>query len=494
VASEEVARRERSLLSFPNWGRKRSDPAISIDQWASFFSYMNTGYQLNPSAQFSLGGKEEEPWPSYEGFALSMFKGNPVVFACMSVRSLLFSEARFTFRSLSGGRPGKLFGNPELGILEKPWTNGTTGDLLMKMISDVDLAGNFYAVRIGKKLYRLRPDWMTIVMGSKMMPEEPGFAMDCEVIGYSYQPGGPARRRDPIPLLPEFVAHWAPMPDPLARYRGMSWLTPVVREVMADSAASTHKLKFFENGATPNLSIVLPESIQLESFNKWVEAYEKKFGEADGAAALNAYKTLFLGAGADVQVIGANMRQIAFKDTQGAGETRIAAAGGVPPVIVGLSEGLQAATYSNYQLAMRRFTDLTMRPLWRSAAASVSPLVTVPSNAMLWYDDRDIPALANDEKDNAEIQQMKAATIKTLVDAGFKADDVIAAVQADDFTTLEHSGLFSVQLQPASDVPQGKGALTTGKVVKETGAPMNGAPTTGQAAAILAGYLASELE
>jgi hypothetical protein len=59
------------------------------------------------------------------------------------------------------------------------------------------------------------------------------------------------------------------------------------------------------------------------------------------------------------------MKQIDFKVTQGHGETRIAAAAGVPPIIVGLSEGLEAATYSNYGQARRRFADVTMRPLWR---------------------------------------------------------------------------------------------------------------------------------
>jgi hypothetical protein len=30
------------------------------------------------------------------------------------------------------------------------------------------------------------------------------------------------------------VAHWSPIPDPLANFRGMSWLTPVLREIDAD--------------------------------------------------------------------------------------------------------------------------------------------------------------------------------------------------------------------------------------------------------------------
>jgi hypothetical protein len=42
----------------------------------------------------------------------------------------LFSEARFQWRKMTNGRPGDLFGSQDLRILEKPWTTGTTGDLL----------------------------------------------------------------------------------------------------------------------------------------------------------------------------------------------------------------------------------------------------------------------------------------------------------------------------------------------------------------------------
>jgi hypothetical protein len=62
-------------------------------------------------------------------------------------------------------------------------------------------------------IQRLRPDWMTIVTGSRT-----GSEIDTELIGYAYQPGGPASGEDPIGLLPEQVAHFAPYRDPLARY------------------------------------------------------------------------------------------------------------------------------------------------------------------------------------------------------------------------------------------------------------------------------------
>jgi hypothetical protein len=75
-----------------------------------------------------------------------------------------------------------------------------------------------------------------------------------------------------------------------------------------------------------------------------------------------------------------------------------------------------------------------------------------PSAARLWYDDRDIPALQEDEKDAADIQHVKAATISQLVREGFTADSVVMAVDAGDMTLLKHTGRLSVQLQkPGED-------------------------------------------
>jgi hypothetical protein len=134
--------------------------------------------------------------------------------------------------------------------------------------------------------------------------------------------------------------------------------------------------------------------------------------------------------------------------TQGAGETRIAAAARTPPIIVGLSEGLQAATYSNYGQARRAFADGTLRPLWRDVSGILAGIVDVPAGAELWYDDRDISFLQEDMKDAAEVASQKATAMNTLVGAGFEPDSVVQAVESGDLTLLKHSGLVSVQLQP----------------------------------------------
>lgn len=403
----------------------------------SLLNFNGTTYPLGLS-QTMPGAKQEDIDGSFRSLNSQAFRSNGVIFACMDAHRRLFSEVRFQFRRMKDGSPGDLFGTSDLDILEVPWPNGTTGDLLGRMIQDADLAGNFYGVRRRGTIKRLRPDWVSIILNG------PAEDIDSTIAGYQYTPGG---HNSGLGLAPEFltvdeVCHFAPIPDPMAAYRGMSWLTPLVREIQADSAATAHKLAFFENGATPNLVMKRTDELSKENFDKWVAMME---GGHAGAA--NAYRTLYLSGGADATVIGANMQQLEFKVTQGAGETRIAAAAGVPPIIVGLSEGLSAATYSNYGQARRAYADLWARPTWRNAAGSLASFTRVPAGAELWYDDSDIPFLAEDQKDVADIAFTKAQTIRQLVEAGFKPDSIIKAVMADDMTILKHSGLYSVQLQ-----------------------------------------------
>jgi len=440
---------------------ERADPVISFQDWANMF-YQGINY--GPGVP-TLAGNQEAIDQSFQGYVQQAYKRDGIVFACILVRQLLFAEVRFTFRQRVKGKPGDLFGTPDLGLLEVPWPNASTADLLSRMEQDASLAGNFFCVRrAGPTLRRLRPDWVTIVLDGEQ--GDP----DSAVVGYLFHPGGRYSGRDPYTFDVKDVAHYMPVPDPEASYKGMSWLTPVLQEIRSDKAATDHKLKFFEKGATPSMIGKLNLTNQ-DAFDRWV----KRFRE-DHEGEQNAYKTLWLAAGADVQVVGKDLRQLEFRATQGAGETRIAAAAGVPPVIAGFSEGLAAATYSNYGQARRRLADGTMRPMWRAAAQALQQLVPLPPGAELWYDDTDVAFIREDLKDQAEITFVQAQTIRQLVDGGFVPDTVVQAVVANDLTRLKHTDMFSVQLQPAGTVPQGKGSLLQG-VVAPANAPANGGQT-----------------
>lgn len=409
-----------------------------------------------PMLGSSLDSRREEIENDFEGYVQGILKRSGPAAALMFVRLFVFSEVRFTFRRLRRSGPGgDLFGSKDLALLEKPWPSATTGDLLTRMCLDADLAGNSYWTVVNGRLRRLRPDWVTIISASESEPDLHGAALDAQIIGYLYAPrlrgadlvGGGAAPGTTL-LLPEQVAHFAPIPDPLFNWRGMSWLTPALREVSADSAATTHKLRFFEQGASPQMVVTLDASVKREDFERFKAAMDAQHRGVD-----NAYKTLYLGGGADVTVVGRDLQQLDFKATQGAGESRLAALAGVPAPIVGFSEGLAGSSLNagNYGQARRRLADGTIRPMWRQAAGALATLVPVPADAELWYDERDVAWLREDRKDSADIAFRKAQTIRQLVDAGYTADSVVAAVEADDFALLKHSGLFSVQLQPPQD-------------------------------------------
>lgn len=610
--------------------RLRRDPGQSsrydldwlADQWQ--FAFQGSMYG-GPATTYGTD-KQEPIGHAFGPYVRAAYQADSVVFACILTRLLVFSEARFQWRQMQQGRPADLFGTGELSVLERPWTNGTTGELLARMEQDVSLAGNSFWVRRGDRLVRLRPDCVTIINGSRTVNW-----WDAEVAGYLVR--DPDLSGGTVQFAPEEVAHYSPIPDPVARWRGMSWLTPVVREIQADKAMTAHKLKFFENAATPNLAIKFDPQITAEQVDEF-----RRIVESHHAGWENAYRTLYLGGGADPTVIGSTMEQMSFKTTQGAGETRIAAAAGVPPVLVGLSEGLQAATYcvpydgqvwtvggpkpmgelrvgdrvwsfvdgtlkprrvlrqwrtgektvwrvktknrtlratdnhpvltlvpgnslgsnaeryaryewravadlkvgdkvvqpkalpdladgdvpdeaksaglaehlgfytvteiepddteavydievegghsficdgivvhnSNYGQARRRFADGTIRPLWRMAAASLQKLVVAPPGADLWYDDRDIPFLREDEKDAAEIAGIQAATVQKLIDAGFDPDAAVQAASTGDMRALTgtHSGLYSVQLQPPN--PEGDANGDSQPVMAAAGPNGNG--------------------
>ena len=404
----------------------------------------------NSSSTTTRDGRPvEDAEARFVGYVQQGYKANGPIFAIVLARLMLFSEARFMFRRLIKGRPGDLFGgeNGELSLLERPWPNGTTGEMLARMEQDVSMAGNAYVANEGDRLRRLRPDWVSIVLSG-----DPATDPEVDVMGYAYRPGGYG---EPVLYLTDELAAWSPIPDPEAQYRGMSWITPIVRELQADDAATRHKDAFFKNGAKPGLVVSLKESVREEQFKRFVRAMNETHQGSDAA-----YKTLYLAGGADVTVAGANMQQLDFKGTIGSGETRMCAAGGVPPIIVGLSEGLASATYSNYSMARRKFGDHWARPQWRSACAALANITEVPDGAELWYDDRDIAFLREDQKDAAEIAQMRAATINTHITAGFTPESAVAAVDADDVTLLVHSGMVSVQLQPPGEgVPEEDPAL-----------------------------------
>lgn len=416
--------------------------------------------RLRHSLLSNLTPDRERIENDFEGYVAGIYKRSGPAFSCIRARMMVFSQAEFSWMNR---RTRELTVTPELEILDFPWPGGVTVDLLAKMEVDVSLAGNSYvtitddrqrfgraATGLGRRLVRMRPDWVTIVIHSAS--GDP-FGLDAKVVGYLYEPpagSGGIPRAEPVMLTSDQVCHYWLEPDPVAQWRGMSWLTPVLDEISGDRGAVQHKRKFFDNGATLNVVVSFAESVGKEAFDHFVEKFREQHHGAD-----NAYETLFLGGGADAKVVSADMQQLDFKAISGAAETRMASAAGVHPVIVGMSEGMQGAALNagNFGQVRRLFVDGSLQRMWRSASASLQTIIPPPDASLrLWADGRHIEFLRDDRKDVAEIQRTQAVALRQLYDAGYDdMDGPVRAITSDDYTELlgQHSGTPSVQTQQA---------------------------------------------
>lgn len=394
----------------------------------------------------TLRNDREEIESSFLGYVAGAYERNGVVFACLATRYLLFSQARFQWQQTRQGTPGNLFGTPELGILEHPDDGRSTTDLLARMMLDADIAGIGYQARIDQTIKRLRPDWTAAVFGSKRkdaLPTDP----DSKLLGFAYQPGGLGSGAEMMLFLPEQVSWLSTAPGGIRDIVGMSWLTPIMRDITSDTAATIHKLSYFRNAATPNLAVTIPEGMKKTEAEEWIELFEQ---EHRGVS--NAYRSMYFAGGAKAEIVGANLRQIDYRNVTAQGEDRIAQAAMIHPVLLGTTDGLggSALNQGNFQAAARWTADRFLYSAWGNAAGSLERFLKRPNPAArLWYDVRRIPFLRDDIEARAKVNQAEGSTIGGLIKDGFTADSAKAAIIAGgDWSLLVHTGLVSVQLQP----------------------------------------------
>ena len=421
--------------------------------------YRSTGYNEAMASgaavltTYGTDSKREASLQQIVAAAQQAYTSNGVVFACVLVRMMLLAEARFQMQSLVDMR---LYGTPDLAVLEHPYPGCTTGELIARMEQDVSLAGNSFTWQAEPDLLvRLPPDEVTIISEVRRAT---GGGTYRRVIGYDWDPtatnlpgigpGTGARSDEAQSLTVDEVAHWSPYPDPQAHWRGMSWLTPVLRDIEADSALTAYKAEFMDHAATPNIVIQYPQKLRPDTIDRIVARFAERHGGVS-----NAYQALVLDQGATATPVGSTFDQLDYSVTQGIGEDRICAAAGVDPVLVGLLTIGRAAV--DYQSAMRRLADLTCRPLWRSMCAALQKFVpNVPAQGVrLWFDLSDIAALRQGELERAQASQVKAAALVTMVQAGATFESAVAAVQADDISQLKAAPIPTAVPAPAAGQP-----------------------------------------
>lgn len=448
---------------FPKLERSATFP---LSQWIQYV------HKYGLKRQYPVTGQtpnSEGPANDYVYWATLFYKTNPIVQAVANNRRRVFSQVTFKWRPKDWeGTEHSLDDTPELDVLDNPGVGMTKTHMMGKMIQDVDICGNSFwtkeydPFRGGFRMRRLRPDWVDIVLSAP--PEE---AVQSDVVGYIYYPGGPGNSTAVRAYLPEEIAHWAPDPDPEAQYRGMAPMTSLIRDLQIGEAATEHQLSFFRRGAKPSFAVILKEKLNEEQFDEVMEHFEQSQMGAE-----NHYGPLFVSTGADIVPIETDMAALDMQNVSGRMETHVANVFGVPSSVVGLTEGMKGSNLNggNYEVTQRGWINQTMHPLWQSLCEALENIVRPPQSRRmaakklrLWYSSRDVSALNDDREERARIQNITAEMMDKLVREGWEPESVKKYAQTGNINDLKHTGLISVQLyDPAAVTEAAKSNLAPG--------------------------------
>lgn len=427
-----------AIRAQPAATEQRFDP-MSISE----FIYNGNSYMVGPS-----GSSADKVSGSFRSYVQQIHQRHGVVAAAVVTRGLLMSQVRFRWRD---EMDGTLSTSRELQALNRPGSMSRTRMLSLLEI-DASYSGSGFLVRRNGVTFRLEPDEVHFVLGSDSDPSWEYDTLvapyDTRVVGLLHKPGsaGNGSNVGPAELFgPGEFAVWAPEPDPLAPWRGSSWVTSVVRETLLDGQATEHMGKFFEKAATPGLVFMMDPSKTPEQTSEYAKIVNEKFGGNN-----NAYRNMFLGGGTDVKVVGSAVKDLGLGELQGTFENRVAVRSRIPSSVLGIKESLSGSSLNsgNYSAARRLLADSWFSPTVDGLCEALEPLLSVPAGMELGHDPGRILFLQEDAADAAAINQTDASSMRQLIDGGFDPQSVIDAVTSGDLTKLTHTGNMSVQLQP----------------------------------------------
>ncbi|MBF2716728.1 phage portal protein [Agrobacterium vitis] len=298
---------------------------------------------------------------SYAALSRAGFLGNPV--AHRAVR--LLSEAAaavplLLYQGLPQDGAGELSEHPALALLARPTGRATGADFFEMLYGHLLLSGNAYLEPLwlgGRlmELHLLRPDRVSVVEGADGWP-----------VAYDYRAAGVTRRLaaegEPQPILHFKLFH------PLDDISGYAPLASAHNALDLHNAAATWNKALLDNSARPSGALVYQPkeggNLPPEQYQRLKEELEQGY-----SGPMQAGRPMLLEGGLDWKAMSLTPRDMDFTDARNGAARDIALSLGVPPMLLGIPGD---NTYANYQEANRAFYRLTVLPLIRRTAASLS--------------------------------------------------------------------------------------------------------------------------
>ncbi len=367
---------------------KRSTLLTTVTRWIK---------TINPRkyavTTVNSNGVEVTRLVDYSTYCEEGYKRNAVVYSAVREIARTAPSARLQVRKRLGqGQTEIQEDTPIQGLLDFPNRGQSHYDFLEMLITYLNLDGNAYIIRereYGRTtaMWLPRPDMMSAVVDIRKSMFEAS-----TLLGYAYT----MQTGEKLYFLPEDVIH-IKYPNPNDPHGGMGRGHPPLMAAAADAdndnSQTSFIKQFFKNGAVPS-GIIKSKNILDDTE---VRRIQSRIGE-QYSGEQNWHRVMVLDADAEYQQTGLNLDEMVFPDLRAISETRICAAFKVPPVLIGVKAGLDAATYSNYALARRALWEDNIIPTTTKLAEALTRALSdeLDEDVIIQADYSNVVALQDD--------------------------------------------------------------------------------------------------
>lgn len=314
---------------------------------------------------------------SFLELARQGFGQNSAVYSCLRLLSQSVPEPPLLVYQVSGPkleRTQVTFAHPLARLIRQPNPLMTEYEMIEMITLHLGIVGRSHWWKqrdnLGrvKAIWPLRPDRVgphyasppEPEIASRQQPSDPD-ANPMQVLdGWNYWTPGMGEPR----FLPAADVLNFNFPDPAGEtggiVEGLGPLQVLSREVEADNEATNFVGALLKNSAVPGSILKLKASgISREQAKKVKRNWMDQFGgNGRGEPAV-------LDADTDYQAVGFNLSQLEFPQLRGISESRIAAAFGVPVILVGLYVGVKSSIKATISEQREYFAETTLSNLWR---------------------------------------------------------------------------------------------------------------------------------
>lgn len=336
--------------------------------------------------------------------------------ACLQWLSRNFTEAPMLVeRSTSAGwlpEPD----HPLMDLFRRPNSYHTMEQILIALIRDYFVYGNAY-LYINRDSNSKLELWY---LPASSIQIKGGQSMNELIVSYHYR----AARRV-MELSTDSVIHLRAGIDPERPAYGLSPLQPVLRELAADAEIMTYIVSILRNLGVPG-AVISPKSsdtfISSEQAELVKQLYQRRTaGDERGQALVMTTPT-------DVHYPNVSPENLAISTLHRIPESRVAAAFGLPAVVVGLLVGLEeTATYNNIREAREAAWEECILPLQRQWSSVLTQRLAPPGHRIV-FDIRQVRALQTDRSElvtqlNAAVQGGWLTVAEARQQMGLESDD-----------------------------------------------------------------------